>query len=68
MIEPIAQTETGLRPKHLAGYVTGVIVTLVAIGGLYLADHLKATTVLAVLAAGAFAIRLARTSFRLVML
>lgn len=67
MMEPIAQLG-GLRPQHLAGYVTGVIATLVAIGGLYLADHLKATTATAVVAAGAVAIWLARASFRLVML
>ena len=67
MMEPIAQPG-GLRPQHLAGYVTGVIATLVAIGGLYLADHLKATTAMAVVAAGAVAIWLARASFRLVML
>jgi hypothetical protein len=65
MTEPIAQ-RAGLSPQHLAGYATGVIATLVAIGGLYLADHLKATTAMAVVAAGAVAIWLARASFRLV--
>jgi hypothetical protein len=68
MTEPTARIDAGLRPEHLAGYVTGVIATLVAIGGLYLADRLKATTAMAVVAAGAIAIWLARASFRLVVL
>jgi hypothetical protein len=57
-----------LRPEHLAGYVTGVIATLVAIGGLYLANKLAATTAIAIIAAGAIAIWLGRASARLVML
>ncbi len=57
-----------LRPEHLAGYVTGVIATLVAIGGLYLANKLAATTAMAIIAAGAIAIWLGRASARLVML
>ena len=68
MSEPTARTETALRPEHLAGYVTGVIATLVAIGGLYLANKLEATTAMAIVAAGTVAIWLARASFRLVML
>jgi len=67
MMEPIAQL-AGSRTQQLAGYVTGVIATLVAIGGLYLANHLSATTAMAVVAAGAVAIWLARASFRLVTL
>jgi hypothetical protein len=55
-------------PGDLAGYVTGVIATLVAIGGLYLADKVKAVTAMAIVAAGAVAIWLARASFRLVTL
>ena len=55
-------------PGHLASYVTGVIATLVAIGGLYLANNVKAITAMAIVAAGAAAIWLGRASFRLVML
>jgi hypothetical protein len=66
MTERTAWIDARLRPEHLAGYVTGVIATLVAIGGLYLADRLKATTAMAVVAAGAIAIWVARASFRLV--
>jgi hypothetical protein len=61
-------TDARLRPEQLAGYVTGVIATLVAIGGLYLANGLKAATAMAVVAAGTIAIWLARSSFRLVTL
>jgi hypothetical protein len=66
MTEATARIDAGPRPEHLAGYVTGVIATLVAIGGLYLAARLKATTAMAIVAAGAIAIWLARASFRLV--
>jgi hypothetical protein len=59
-------TRTG--PERLASYVTGVIATLVAIGGLYVVKRLEATTAMAVVAAGAVAIWLARTSAKLVML
>jgi hypothetical protein len=45
-----------------------VIATLVAIGGLYLADKLEATTAMAIVTAGAVAIWLGRASFRLVTL
>jgi hypothetical protein len=48
--------------------VTGVIATLVAIGGLYLANKLEAVTAMAIIAAGAAAIWVGRASFRLVML
>ena len=58
----------GAGPERLASYVTGVIATLVAIGGLYLASRLQATTAMAVVAAGTVAIWLARTSAKLVML
>ena len=68
MSEPVAEIKTTLSPAHLASYVTGVIATLVAIGGLYLAHKLKATTAMAVITAGAVAIWLARASFSLVML
>jgi hypothetical protein len=54
--------------ERLAGYVTGVIATLVAIGGLYLVNRLQAATAMAVVAAGCIAIWLARTCARLVML
>jgi hypothetical protein len=53
---------------RLAGYVTGVIATLVAIGGLYLVKRLEATTAMAIIAAGTISIWIGRTSFRLVML
>jgi hypothetical protein len=53
---------TRAGPKRLASYVTGVIATLVAIGGFYLVKRLEATTAMAVVAAGAVAIWLARTS------
>ena len=43
-------------PGHVASYVTGVIATLVAIGGLYLANNVKAITAMAIVAAGAAAI------------
>lgn len=52
MSEPVAVTKATLSPAHVASYVTGVIATLVAIGGLYLAHNLKATTAMAVVAAG----------------
>jgi hypothetical protein len=68
MTEPRAEIKTAVRPEHMASYVTGVIATLVAIGGLYLANKLAATTAMAVIAAGTIAIWLARSSFRLVML
>lgn len=68
MSEPMAERDTRLHPEHLASYVTGVIATLVAIGGLYLANRLRATTAIAIVAAGTVAIWLARASFRLVML
>src|SRR5215467_15218263 len=54
--------------ERLASYVTGVIATLVAIGGLYLVNRLQATTAMAVIAAGCVAIWLARTCSKLVML
>ena len=54
--------------ERLASYVTGVIATLVAIGGLYLVSRLQASTAIAVVAAGAVSIWLARTSAKLVML
>jgi hypothetical protein len=59
---------TRAGPERLASYVTGVIATLVAIGGLYLVKPLEATTAVAVVAVGAVAICLARTSAKLVML
>lgn len=68
MSDPAARIDTALSPDHVAGYVTGVIATLVAIGGLYLANKLEATTAMAIIAAGAVAIWLGRASFRLVML
>ncbi len=68
MSDPAARIDTTFSPEHLASYVTGVIATLVAIGGLYLANDLKATTAMAIVAAGGVAIWLARASFRLVML
>jgi len=52
----------------VASYVTGVIATLVAIGGLYLVNRLEATTAMAVVAAGCIAIWLARTCAKLVLL
>jgi len=54
--------------EGLASYVTGVIATLVAIGGLYLVNRLEATTAMAVVAAGCIAIWLARTCAKLVLL
>ena len=63
-----ARVDAMLRPEHLAGYVTGVVATLVAIGGLYLADKLEATTAIAIVAAGPVAIWLGRASAMLVML
>jgi hypothetical protein len=54
--------------ERLASYVTGVIATLVAIGGLYLVNRLQATTAMAVVGAGCVAIWLARTCAKLVML
>jgi hypothetical protein len=54
--------------ERLASYVTGVIATLVAIGGLYLVKRLEAGTAMAVVAAGTVAIWLARTCSKLVML
>jgi len=57
-----------LTAERLASYVTGVIATLVAIGGLYLVKHLQAGTAIAIITAGTIAIWLGRTSFRLVML
>jgi hypothetical protein len=51
-----ARVDAMLRPEHLAGYVTGVVATLVAIGGLYLANKLEATTAIAIVAAGPVAI------------
>lgn len=68
MSEPVARVDTALRTEYVAGYVTGVIATLVAIGGLYLADKLEATTAMAIIAAGTVAIWVGRASFRLVML
>jgi hypothetical protein len=68
MTEPDAQFTAGIRPEHLASYVTGVIATLVAIGGLYLANKLAAGTAIAIVAAGAVAIWLGRTSGMLMML
>jgi hypothetical protein len=68
MIQFGAWIPANARPEQLAGYVTGVTATLVAIGGLYLADGLEATTAMAVVAAGTIAIWLARASFRLVTL
>ncbi len=68
MSEPIPGNEMVLRPDHLAGYVMGVIATLVAIGGLYLATSLRATTAISIVAAGSIAIWIGRASFRLVML
>jgi hypothetical protein len=68
MSEPGARIDRALPADHVAGYVTGVIATLVAIGGLYLANKLEATTAMAIVAAGAVAIWLGRASFRLVML
>jgi hypothetical protein len=68
MSDRVARIDAALRPEHVAGYVTGVIATLVAIGGLYLANKLAATTAMAIIAAGAVAIWLGRASFRLVML
>jgi hypothetical protein len=65
---PLDQGATRLTPEHLASYVTGVIATLVAIGGLYLAKHLTAATAMAVVFAGSVAIWLGRSSVRLVML
>ncbi len=59
---------TRADPERLARYVTGVIATLVAIGGLYLVKRLQPTTAMAVVAAGALAIWLARTSSRVAML
>lgn len=59
---------TRVSSERLASYVTGVIATLVAIGGLYLVERLEASTAMAVVAAGAVAIWLARTSSKLVML
>jgi hypothetical protein len=38
--------------EGLASYVTGVIATFVAIGGLYLVNRLEATTAMAVVTAG----------------
>jgi hypothetical protein len=67
MTDPRAEIKTVVRPEHLASYVTGVIATLVAIGGLCLANKL-ATTWMAVIAAGTITIWLARSSFRLVTL
>ena len=63
-----ARVDAMLRPEHLAGYVTGVVATLVAIGGLYLASKLRATTAIAIVAAGPVAIWLGRASTMLVML
>lgn len=63
-----ARVNAMLRPDHLAGYVTGVVATLVAIGGLYLANKLQATTAIAIVAAGPVAIWLGRASAMLVML
>ncbi|MGN6168791.1 MAG: hypothetical protein ACTHQQ_11570 [Solirubrobacteraceae bacterium] len=68
MSEPVRGNERALRPDHVAGYVVGVIATLVAIGGLYLANKLEATTAMAIVAAGSVAIWIGRASFRLVML
>jgi hypothetical protein len=68
MIESVAEVERVPRPDHLAGYVMGVIATLVAVGGLYLANSLQATMAMAIVAAGCVAIWIGRASFRLVML
>jgi hypothetical protein len=58
---PILTTGRG-GVERLASYVTGVIATLVAIGGLYLVNRLQATTAMAVVGAGCVAIWLARPS------
>jgi hypothetical protein len=68
MNRPLDNTASWLSPERLASYVTGVIATLVAIGGLYLAKHLTATTAMAVIVAGTVAIWLGRASVRLAML
>jgi len=68
MTKPAIEIDAAVRPGQLASYVTGVIATLVAIGGLYLANNLRAITAMAIVAAGAAAIWLARASFRLVTL
>jgi hypothetical protein len=68
MNRPIDQISSRLSPERLASYVTGVIATLVAIGGLYLAKHLTAATAMAIIVAGTVAIWLGRASVRLVML
>ncbi len=62
------QLDTWITADRLASYITGVIATLVAIGGLYLVKHLQATTAMAIVAAGAVSIWIGRTSFRLVVL
>jgi hypothetical protein len=68
MTKPATGFDAAAWPRQLASYVTGVIATLVAIGGLYLANQLQAVTAMAIVAAGAVAIWLARASFRLVTL
>ncbi len=57
-----------LSDEHLAGYLLGVMATLVATGGLYLAKDLHWRTAAAVIAASVISIWFARTAFRLVML
>lgn len=68
MSEPSARVDAVVRPEHLGAYVTGVIATLVAIGGLYLANRLQATTAMAIITAGTIAIWIGRASVRLVVL
>jgi hypothetical protein len=68
MSSSTARIDAMLRPEHLAGYVTGVVATLVAIGGLYLANKLEATTAMAIVAAGPVAIWLGRASATLAVL
>ncbi len=68
MSDPPIQSASIGRPEQLASYVTGVIATLVAIGGLYLAKKLAGTTAMAIVVAGTIAIWLGRASSRLVML